>query len=139
MALVLDNPQRVADWVGAYMGHTAPSVDAAIGYEVNGELKAGVYFDCMTDNNIFAHIASAAHAPVSMLEAVARYVFEQLKLSRLSFPVPANNFKTRKFVTDMGCYEEARLHRAAGAHDVIVYVMWSDDSFVLRLLSRRSR
>lgn len=136
MALVLDDPQRVADWVGVELGAPAPSVDSAIGYEIDGELRAGVYFDAMTESNIFAHIASRAHAPRSMIVAVIQYVFGQLGLPRLSFAIPANNLKARQFVVDMGAYMETRLRQAAGAHDLLIYVMWARDPFPQRMLKR---
>lgn len=139
MPLVLDDPQRVADWVGTRLGYAAPSVDAAIGYEIDGELRAGVYFDALTASNIFAHIASEAHAPRSMIEAAVRYVFDQLKLTRMSFGIPADNLRARAFVEAMGCAVETRLRKAAGAHDILIYVMWAHDEFPQRFLKRGTK
>ena len=59
--LVVDPPQDIANWVAAQYGCVAPSVDAAIGVADERGLLAGVFFDGMSENNIFAHIASQAN------------------------------------------------------------------------------
>jgi hypothetical protein len=134
--LVYDDPQRVADWVGEQVGAVAPTVDAAIGYESGGELKAGVYFDCMTGSNIFCHIASTADVlPRELLRAVAVYAFNQAKLKRLTFPIPADNIPAAMFVRGMGAKLEAILDEAWGDHDLHMYVLWANDEFPQRLLT----
>lgn len=135
--LVPDRPQEVADWVAAQSGRDAPSVDAAIGYEVNGTLKAGVYFDALTSNNIFAHIASSATTmPPDLLTAVVRYVYLQLKLTRMTFQVSSGDAKTVEFVRGMGALHEATLRQGCAPHDLILFVLWAKDSFPQRLLTR---
>lgn len=136
--LVFDEPQRVANWVAAQCGNDAPTVDAAIGFEKDGELRAGVYFDGMTDNNIFAHIASvAATLPKSLLAAVAVYVFTQLKLDRMTFAVASKNYAAGRLVRDMGATLEARLQDACGhGNDLNLYRLRADDEFSRRMLAQ---
>lgn len=140
MALVYGYPQLVADWVAAQLGDAAPSVDAAIGYVSDGRLKAGVYFDGFTGNNIFAHIASEGPPPKSLLAATAAYAFEQLKLSRMTFAIPEHNGLARNFVERMGCTEECRLMGACGdMGDLVMYDIWRDSPFIVRLLAHRGK
>lgn len=139
MPLVFDEPQRVATWVAACSGSDAPMVDAAIGYEDEyGRLTAGVYFDAMNENNIFAHIASVARVlPRSLLQAVTIYVVCQLKHERVTFAVSDANTQAKTLVEAMGAKQEARLSRACGNHDLLLYVLWANDPFPQRLLKRK--
>lgn len=135
--LVYDRPQEVADWIASQVGVTAPSVDAAIGFEVDGQMKAGVYFDMLTDNNVFAHIASTAvTCPPDLLAAVARYVFGQLGLDRITFAVSSGNAKTLDLVRGMGSLQEATLRQACRPHDLLLFSLWKRDPFPQRLLTR---
>lgn len=133
--LVYDDPQRVADWVAAQSGAEAPTVDAAIGVESDGVLQAGVYFDGCTENNIFAHIASRMHTlPRSLLHAVAVYVFEQMRLTRMTFAVSSGNHEAVSLVTSMGAGLEAMLRGACGNHNLNLYTLWADAPFTRRIL-----
>ena len=135
MSLVLDDPQRVADWVGEQMGHAAPTVDAAIGLEIDGKLVSGVYFDCLGGNNVFAHIAGRPSK--GLLTAVAVYVFEQLELDRMTFQVPANNARACAFVAGMGASMEAvLLDGHARGTSLLLFSLWKDSPFSQRMLSR---
>jgi len=137
--LVYDRPQEVADWVATQSGTApAPRAKAAIGYEVDGQFRAGVYFDGYTKGNIFAHIASSANViPPALLMAVAKYVYVQLGLSRMTFPVSSANFRTRDFVSGMGAVVEGVLKEGADhGTDLVLFVLWKHDSFPQRLLTR---
>lgn len=138
--IVVDRAQHVADWVAAQSGVGAPTVDAAIGYEVDGQLRAGVYFDCLTGSNVFAHIAASTMTlPPDLLIAVAQYAFRQLGLRRMTFAVAADNTRTIDFVRGMGAPMEALLRHAAGQSDLLLFVLWADSPFPQRLLTRGTR
>lgn len=135
MPLIWHDSQRVADWVGDRCGVSAPTVDAAIGYERDGELTAGVYFDGMLPNTLFAHIASAAEVmPRSLLQATCAYAFRQVGVERLTFMVDDANFDVVDFVVRLGAKEEARLIRAFGDSDALIYTFWRDCPWARRLL-----
>ncbi len=135
MPLVWNEPQRVADWVGDRCGVAAPTVDAAIGYERGGALVAGVYFDGALPNTMFAHIASSAEAmPRGLLQATCTYAFEQVGVERLTFMVDDLNFEVVDFVVRLGAKEEARLQRAFGDSDALIYTFWRDCPWAKRLL-----
>lgn len=133
--LITDRPQYIADWVCAQRGVSAPPALAGIGFEYEGDLVAGVYFDAMTANNVFAHIASSASVmPKSMLMAVAYYVYEVLGIDRMTFAVPSNNLTLTKFVVGLGAVIEGSMKRAAGNCDMDLYVLWKDAPFPQRML-----
>lgn len=136
--LVLDEPQKVADWVAAQSGDAAPTVDAAIGFEQDGQLVAGVYFDGMTENNIFAHIANTAQVlPRPMLVAVAVYVFTQLRLTRMTFAVASDNHAGVQLVCGMGAQLEGRLHDACGhGRHLNLYRLGAENDFSRRVLAQ---
>lgn len=136
--VVFDPPQRIADWVCALRGCQAPTVDAAIGFEVDGDLVSGVYFDAATDNNVFAHIAKVGPlVHESLLIAVAEFVYKHTGLERMTFAVAEHDARTRAFVESMGAKLEATLERAAGPKsDLLLYVLWRGAEFVQRMLAR---
>lgn len=136
--IVYEPAQEIADWVAAKLGTTAPLVDAAIAYMGEDDIKAAVYFDTMNANNIFAHIASATTTlPRSLLAAVARYVYDQLGIDRMTFSVPESNYRTRAFVRAMGAEVEGRLKNACGdGDDLMLFVLWRHAPFAQQMLSR---
>jgi RimJ/RimL family protein N-acetyltransferase len=129
MRLVYDDDARVCAWVDEQMGLPWPSiVKTAIGCEIEGELVAGVVFDNLTDNNVFAHCVNLRSGgfPVELLAACYAYVFDQLGLERVSLLVAASNERALRFVEKWGAQFEARLARATKAADMLIYVMWRD-------------
>lgn len=136
MPLVYGQDQRVADWVGAQCYGSAPTVDAAIGYELNGELRAGVYFDAPTPNTIFAHVASTLDvAPRRLVAAVFAYVFRQLGMERLTFLVSGDNVKALELVQHLGARYEGALERAFGKAAGVWFVLWATDPVPRRYLT----
>lgn len=136
MPLVWDEPQRVADWVGERCGVAAPTVDAAIGYVSDGQLKAGVYFESMLPNTVFAHIASCAKVmPRSLLVAVCIYAFSQLGVERITFLVSEANPKVLAFVKSLGSEYEGRMKRAFGDADGLWFAFWRNSEWAQRLLA----
>ena len=125
MALVYDRPQEVADWVAAQDGNAAPTADAAIGFDLDGRLIGGVYFDGHAPNNIFAHIAVNGQAvPRSLIKACGQYVYRQLDLERMTFAVASNNERAIRLMDYLGAEYEGRLKRACGDADLLLFVLW---------------
>ena len=125
----MDDDARVSAWLDAQMGLPAPSVvKTAIGYEEDGEIVAGVVFDNLTDNNVFAHCANRLDGgfPAELLAACYAFVFGQLGLERVTLLVAANNERAVRFIEKWGSQFEARLTRATKAADMLIYVMWRD-------------
>lgn len=85
MRTIYDDAPRVAAWVSAKAQTIIMPPFMAIGWEDETGLRVGVVFnDYIPGGNI--ELTLAAEAPISrrMLTEVARYVFGQLKCSRMS-------------------------------------------------------
>lgn len=136
MPLVYGQDQRIADWVGARCYGSAPTVDAAIGWESDGALKAGVYFDAPLPNTVFAHVASVAPVfPRTLLGAVCVYAFRQLGVERLTFMVSETNRAVLDFLFRLGARYEATLHKACGDASAVLMVLWHDDPAPVRFMN----
>lgn len=132
--LVYGQDERVSQWVAAQNGEPPPPVVSAIGWERDGELTAGIYFDTMNSNNLFVHIASTGRiVPVEMLAAGFAYAYRQLGLDRLTFMIEDSNKPCIDFVESMGATLEGRLRGAAKSGDVLLYVAWKTNRFWVKL------
>jgi hypothetical protein len=136
MPLVYGQDQRVADWVGTQCGYSVPPVTAAIGWEVDGELRAGVYFESALPNTVFAHIASVAGTmPRQLLRAVCLFAFRQMGVERITLIVSTANTQVLSFVTHLGAAFEGSLRRAFGDADGAVFAFWRDSYWAKRLMA----
>lgn len=137
MPLVYGQDERVSAWVAEQLGYPEGSpVYASIGYEVDGELIAAVTFDNPSDTNVFAHIASNALVlPLELLLAVARYVFIQNKLRRMTFFVFDDNTRCMRLVESLGAVREASLNGARKGGDLLIYALWDTSRFYRKLLA----
>lgn len=135
--LVYGQDKRVTDWIADQLGYPDSFVcSAAIGYEVDGELRAGVCFDVASATNVYAHIASVATVlPVRLLAAVASYAFVQLKAKRMTFSVYDNNYACIRLVESLGAELESRMKFGYEGGDSLTYVLWPTSRFFQRLLS----
>lgn len=127
--LVLDDDRRVCGFMADVMGQKGDtlSVTTAIGYERGGEIVAGVAFDGLTDNNIFAHIAARPGMfPVKLLVAVGNYVFNQLGLERMTFMVQERNERCLHLVEKLGAEVEGFIRRGTKDGDVLIFALWRD-------------
>jgi len=131
MPLVYRQDERVTRWIADQLGlaDSAP-VCSSIGYEIDGELVAGVTFDNMTETNVFVHIASTAHAlPREFLLAIGRYVYLQLGALRMTFMVHDNNDRCVALVKGLGAKCEGRLHQGHADGDTLIFVLWRSARF----------
>lgn len=126
MSLVYGQDDRVTRWVSEQLGHLEPPPGyAAIGFERNGELVAGVFFDGRTDTNVFAHIASSSPLmPPELLAAVYMYAFHQLKCERMTFMVDDDNSACKALCGGLGAMLEAELRRGHKNGSTLLYVLW---------------
>jgi hypothetical protein len=139
LTIIFDDDARVCAWLDAQMGLSSPSAaKTAIGCEREGELVAAVAFDCLTDNNVFAHLASTVPTgvPWELLSACYVYVFEQLQLERVSLLVRADNDRAVRFIEKWGAQPEARLTRGTKTADQLIYVLWRNPALDAKLLAR---
>lgn len=140
--LVYGQDERVTRWVAAQVGDSEPPpAYASIGFERDGELVAGVFFDNYTGTNIFAHIAfrRGEMFPRPLLSAVRTYAIDQLKVRRMTFVVRDTNRECIRFVQKLGAKAEARLHEAHPEGDLLLWVVWHDNPTMLRLTAPTTR
>lgn len=98
---------------------------AAIGWERDGQLVAGVVFDNYVPPNIDMHIAGVGPwcAPRFFGECF-RYPFEQLQVARVTSRTAADNTAALRFVRAIGFREEGRIREAIeGGLDLIILGM----------------
>jgi RimJ/RimL family protein N-acetyltransferase len=133
VSLVYGQDARVTEWVASQYGDPPPPSYSAIGFERNGELVAGVYFDGMSDNNVCAHIAAVGLLPVELLAAVAAYAYNQLGLDRMTFMIEDDNTACIRFVEAMGAELEGRMVRTRKRGDTLIYVLWKTCRFWRKL------
>jgi hypothetical protein len=139
MPLVVDDDERVTQWVAQHSaGGPTPPAYLAVGYEREGELIAGVYFDNCTDTNVFAHIASTAHTlPVEFLAYVAFMAYETLGCKRMTFVVADNNIPCLKLVVGLGAVLEATIKHGHKHGDTYLFALWDTNEFYRRLKRAR--
>lgn len=136
MGVVYDSPHYVCSWLAEQMGNRPGAVYAALGYERDGQLVAGVVFDMVTKTNVFVHIASVAEMfPGELLAAVARYVFVQNKLRRMTFVVKDTNTPCVKLIEKLGATCEGVLKGAHEDGDLFIYALWDTSRFYRKLIA----
>jgi RimJ/RimL family protein N-acetyltransferase len=139
VGLVYDQHERVSDWVAVQMGFPPGSgspVASAIGYERDNELVAAVLFENPTETNIFAHIAFCGEIfPLPLLAAVAKYVYVQMALRRMTFIVKDTNVACIRLIEKLGGCREARLRMGHKDGDLLLYVLWDTSRFYRKLIA----
>lgn len=131
MPAVFDQDARVTRWVADQLGHQhAPPAYSSIGWERDGELVAGVFFDGMTETNVFAHTAcSGGVFPRGLLIEVYRFVFERLGAKRMTFMVNDNNLPCVNFVTRLGAKLEAVMRGGHASGNTLIFVLRPEEGF----------
>ena len=131
-AQVISNPARVWAFVNAIEPIFLQSGMKGLGWEVDGELVAGVIYDGYTGHNIWMHIAAKSGATHwlnrTALRAAFDYPFVQLQLPRVSGWVETSNARAIRFDEHLGFRREALLKGAGRkGEDVILYVMTNQE------------
>lgn len=141
VGLILDQDARVTAWVAERSGSgPAPPTYFAIGYEDQGELVCGAYFDGCTETNIFAHVASARHTfPQEFLVAIAVTLFDVFDYSRVTLMIRDNNQPAISAAVTIGASLEAVLKQGHAKGDTLLFVLWRDNLFARKLLQRKRR
>jgi L-amino acid N-acyltransferase YncA len=125
--------QGVAEWVFQRVGGSVSAHSQGIGWQVDGELVAGVAYECFTGGNIFVHQCVEGKVPRKFWWAVTDYPFNQLGCKRITGLVDSSNSKALELNKHIGFRVEATLEKA-GKHDsdLVVMVLWKEDCRFLR-------
>lgn len=125
--IVWNEPARVAAFVADRIAD-APFEDyAAIGLESDGELIAGVVFDCKHQAAIQMHVASNGSRhwmTPAYMAACFGYAFNQEKVNIIVGLVRADNVDAQRFDEHLGFKKRGQLPQACtDGTDLIVYGM----------------
>jgi RimJ/RimL family protein N-acetyltransferase len=125
--IVWDQPERVMRFVAERVGEKELFNYTAIGLEKDGELVAGVLYECYTGISVHTHIASDGSRhwlTPAYLSSIFRYPFLQIRCSRITANVRADNCDSRRFVQHLGFMQEGIMREGcADGSDLIIYGM----------------
>ena len=97
----------------------------AIGLERDEQIVAGVVYESFMVTTITCHIGITGRVNKKFLRAIFDYPFKVCKVDKIIAPIPADNEKSIKLVTNMGFTEEARIKRSNG--DMIFFTMLKEN------------
>src|SRR3989304_2978319 len=127
MGQIVSDPGRVWAYVNAQVPVPVTSGMKGLGYEVEGELIAGVLYEGWNGVNVWMHVATTPGKRWSReyLRYCFQYPFVELGCKRVSGYVEASNTAARRFDEHLGFEREAVLQGAAAdGGDVILDRMW---------------
>lgn len=131
--LILDDKQRVNEWVWPRIGRERPfAPDAcyeAIGVEEDGKLIAGVVFDSFAKNaRCSMHCAGEGKRWCSrqLLELCFKYAFEYANVNVVVNTVAADNADSIRFTKHVGFEEMCRIPGGSGDTDLIIFALHRD-------------
>jgi RimJ/RimL family protein N-acetyltransferase len=129
--LVIDETDRVAQWVATMIGH--PDVPwaghIALGLEKEGVLVAGVVLENYNGANANAHLAGVGKHWMNrtMLLTFFRYAFGHLGLKRLTALVDADNTTAIQLNTHFGFTIEHTIRDGSANGDVVMMGLRRED------------
>ena len=123
----------VAEWVFQRVGGAVSAHSQGIGWQKDGEIIAGVAYECFTGGNIYVHQCVQGRVPRMFWWAVTDYPFNQLGCKRITGLVESTNKKALELNKHIGFRVEATLEKA-GQNDaeMVVMVLWKEDCRLLR-------
>lgn len=90
MKLVTEDQQALAAFVSARIGAQIVPPFSALGWEINGQLAGAAVLNCFTGPDIEMTVAGRAAVTREAMRDIARYVFGQLKVERVSIRTRAS-------------------------------------------------
>ena len=123
----------VAEWVFQRVGGAVSAHSQGIGWQKDGEIIAGVAYECFTGGNIYVHQCVQGRVPRMFWWAVTGYPFNQLGCKRITGLVESTNKKALELNKHIGFRVEATLEKAGqNDADIVVMVLWKEDCRFLR-------
>ena len=118
----------VAEWVFQRVGGAVSAHSQGIGWQKDGEIIAGVAYECFTGGNIYVHQCVQGRVPRMFWWAVTDYPFNQLGCKRITGLVESTNKKALELNKHIGFRVEATLEKAGqNDADMVVMVLWKED------------
>ena len=123
----------VAEWVFQRVGGAVSAHSQGIGWQKDGEIIAGVAYECFTGGNIYVHQCVQGRVPRMFWWAVTDCPFNQLGCKRITGLVESTNKKALELNKLIGFRVEATLEKAGqNDADMVVMVLWKEDCRFLR-------
>ena len=123
----------VAEWVFQRVGGAVSAHSQGIGWQKDGEIIAGVAYECFTGGNIYVHQCVQGRVPRMFWWAVTDYPFNQLGCKRITGLVESTNKKALELNKHIGFRVEATLEKAGqNDADMVVTVLWKEDCRLLK-------
>lgn len=104
-----------------------PENSSTIGWIVENELVAGVWYEDFNGKSVTCHIVIKKPINRQFLAIIFDYPFIQLGVDKIIGPVKSDNQKAIDFDKKLGFKEEARLLDAFPNADLIFFVMNKDE------------
>jgi RimJ/RimL family protein N-acetyltransferase len=125
---VIVTDERVARFVGLRCGTVIYPPFSAMGLQRDGEIVAGVVFNCFTRNDVAVTVAGEGFTR-GFIRAVGIYVFEQLGCLRLS--ITTEREKVIDIAKRLGAQTEGRKrnHFGRGRHGIVLGILKEDWRF----------
>ena len=126
--MIVTGPE-VVQWVCDGTCGVPHSGLVAIGYvDSTGELIAALTFENYSGSNVFGHQRIAKNPPRGFWRSISSYLFDQLKVKRVTAVLDEANTKSVHLVQRMGFKQESIMKGAAPEdRDYIVFAMWEKD------------
>lgn len=132
MRLVFGYDNAVAEWVGKNLGVTIYPPFTAIGGTHDGlTLCSGVVFNCYNGSNIDITMYGPHGLTRGAISIVYQYVFDQLKVNRLTALTRRSNKRMRQILPRLGFRYEGISARYFGPHradDAVRFVLFERDA-----------
>lgn len=128
MNLIFNHDESVAKWVGDKLGKPFSDPYVAFGtVNQEGRLTGGAVFNSYTGDSIELSIAGSGMISRSLWRAIAHYVFEQLKCSRLQIHTSVKNKKIKRMANRFGFVFEGKARQMFGKYDGLCYSITTRD------------
>lgn len=124
--VILDRQQAVGDWISAQFGWKPFHADCAtaIGIESDGEIVGGFLFEDYRGQSVQIHLVGVGNWLTRELsEAVHRYVFDELKVTKAMAILDLNNTAIVKLCEHIGFVRESVIKDAGRSGDMAIYTI----------------
>ena len=129
---------RMAEWCADILGEPLEAFGfdrngnplfQCIGFARDNQLVCVVVNYHMTTNGVFSSFAATTPrwASKENIAAWGNWVFNQLKMDRVTATVKKRNKRSRKFVEGVGFQVEGKLRKAVEGEDMIIYGLLKEE------------
>jgi L-amino acid N-acyltransferase YncA len=100
-----------------------PENSECLGWEVDGKLQAGVWYEDMNAVSVMAHIAITGRIGKKFIRAIFDYPFNQMRVEKILCPVLEDNVKSIRLCGKLGFSKTAVLKDIHPSGDMFFYML----------------